>query len=641
MDYFTVKKLSEKYKIDFYQLISYLEYLDIPIEVENKIKVVSEEYIPTIDKFLSAYTINQIAYMKSHNVKPFFEGTLLLDLRKRYNLNEKQFKTKCANIDLEFKYVYSDDECQQFDDYINGNTKNKADLRDEKYIKEGWIPLRKVIEELGEKYQFSKNTALDMLKRLNIEVYKPLHQLSFINEEQKKQFEDFLKKFNTSTERQLFLQEQTCMERYGVKNGSQSEEARAKLKEKNSLNAQERLEKAKQTNLKRYGVDNFFRLFDTSKYWENLSEKIREERNKKISDSRKHYRYINSDKIYLQDLLELFNKDDTGISRVLSKLGIYQNEDNHVFIYKVDLPRLVDYYKTTENSMISYLEKEIVTFIKSIYYGEIIENSRNIIPPKELDIYVPEKKLAIEFDGLYWHNEIYTDKKYHLRKTLACNEKGIDLIHVFEDDWLYKKEIVKSMIASRLDIYQKRVFARKCNIEKIKKEQAKDFFNKNHLQGFTYGDLYLGLTINNELVQCICINKKGWHDGNVELTRMVTKLNTQVIGGFSKLMSHIDDYIEYNSISSYIYRAWFNGNGYLNVGFKIVKENPCSYYYVVENKKVHKSHFRRARIKKFYRQGYLKYYDENKTEHENMLDNHIYRIYDCGTIKVIYSKNKK
>ena len=201
---------------------------------------------------------------------------------------------------------------------------------------------------------------------------------------------------------------------------------------------------------------------------------------------------------------------------------------------------------------------------------------------------------------------------------------------------VYKKEIVKSMIASRLGIYKEKIFARKCQIKEIEKDQAKIFFDKNHLQGFAYGDLYLGLMFNDELIQCICINKKGWHDGNVELTRMVTKLNTQVVGGFSKLMKHISDYIEYKSITSYVYKAWFNGKGYIESGFKIVKENNPSYSYVVNGRRVHKSHFRKDKIKKMFERGELKFYDSNKTEHEIMKENKIHRIYDCGTTKVIY-----
>ena len=101
-------------------------------------------------------------------------------------------------------------------------------------------------------------------------------------------------------------------------------------------------------------------------------------------------------------------------------------------------------------------------------------------------------------------------------------------------------------------------------------------------------------------------------------------------------MKHISDYIESKSITSYVYKAWFNGKGYIESGFKIVKENNPSYSYVVNGRRVHKSHFRKNKIKKMFERGELKFYDSNKTEHENMIENKIYRIYDCGTMKVIY-----
>ena len=636
MDYISVKKLSEKYKIDFYQFISYLEFLNIPIEIKNNIKTISNENIALIDKFVSTYTTNQIKYIKSHNIKNFYEGTLLLDLLKKYNLNEKQFKNKCANANFEFKYVYSNEECEKFDNFINSiSNMNRAELRDLKYIKEGWIPLRNIFNEFGEKYDFCENTGDKILEYLGIKIYRPSHQFAFINNEQKNKFEDFLKKFSSAKERRLYFQEQSCMKKYGVSNPSCSDEARNKISIKNTENVQERLKKAKQTNLKKYGVENTFMLFDNKKHWNSLSDDEKENRNKKISNSKQMYRFENLDKLYLRDLSELFNKDSSGISRVISRLNIYNSNNEHVFIFKKDLQKLIDYYKTTENSIISYSEKEIVKFIKSICDYEIIENNRDVISPMELDIYIPSKKLAIEFDGIYWHNELYKDKNYHLDKTLACEEKGIDLIHVFEDDWKYNQNIIKSMIASRLGIYQQKIFARKCEVKEISKDSAKRFFNENHLQGFVKCDYYLSLQYNNQIVQCVAITEKGWHDGNVELTRMVTKLNTQVVGGFSKLMKSI--YNKYHSsITSYVFRAWFNGKGYLKSGFKIKKINHPSYYYIINNKKIHKSYFRKGNIKRLYEKGLLKFYDENKSEHENMLENNIYRVYDCGTIKVVY-----
>lgn len=355
----------------------------------------------------------------------------------------------------------------------------------------------------------------------------------------------------------------------------------------------------------------------------------------------KKLEFAKSQNLYsVKELVRLFHKDETTITDVINKLNIdsHIEKDSRVYVKSSDLSILEDYFSKTEISGTSYSEKEIVNFIKSICNYEIIENTKQVIKPKELDIYIPSKNLAIEYNGLYWHDENHVDKNYHLNKTLACNEKGIDLIHVFEDDWLYKKEIVKSMIASRLGIYQQKIFARKCEVKRIEKLQAETFFNENHLQGFANGDLYLALIHNGEMVQCICINKKGWHDGNVELTRMATKLNIQIVGGFSKLMKHVSDYVEYDSITSYVYKAWFNGKGYLKCGFEVIKENPPSYTYVINEERIHKSYFRKNKIKRYFENKMIDYYNENETEHENMKHNYIYRIYDCGTIKVNYNR---
>lgn len=496
---------------------------------------------------------------------------------------------------------------------------------------------------------------------------------------------------------------QTSLERYGVEYASQSEDFRNRVKNTNLKNFgvecvlqnKEIKEKVKKTNLECYGVENISQLNIIKEKVKNTNlknfgveypiqnEKIKEKtrltnlkklgveyptqnkdvmdkvkqsnlkkfgvecslQNKEIRDKAtqtylKKLEYAKSQNLYcVKDLAIIFNKSETAITADLKRLNIEVvkfEKDFRLYVKQSDLKILEDYFADTESSGISYSEKEIVEFIKSIYSDEIIENSRTIISPKELDIYIPQKNLAIEYDGLYWHDENHVENKYHLNKTKVCNEKGIDLIHVFEDDWLYKKEIVKSVISSRLGVYKEKIFARKCQIKEIEKDQAKIFFDENHLQGFAYGDLYLGLMFNDELIQCICINKKGWHDGNVELTRMATKLNIQVIGGFSKLMKHISDYIEYKSITSYVYKAWFNGKGYVESGFKVIKENNPSYFYIVNGKRIHKSHFRKDKIKKMFESGELEFYDSNKTEHELMKENKIYRIYDCGTMKVIY-----
>lgn len=421
--------------------------------------------------------------------------------------------------------------------------------------------------------------------------------------------------------------EDTKIERYGNPHYVNGEKASETWKSKSDDEMNEISEKRKQTMIEKYGVKHPAQN-------EEVKNKIKEYEVQKIKFAKLQNLFS------VTEMANKFDKDITTIALVLKKLKIHIikiKSDNRLYISQSDISILEDYFAKTEMSGTSYSEKQVSEFIKSICDYEVIENSKEIIPPKELDIYVPQKNLAIEFNGLHWHNELHADRNYHLNKTIACNEKGIDLIHIFEDDWKNRREIVESMIASRLGIYKRKIFARKCECRIINdKEWMKSFFNENHLQGYTNCDVFVGLFHNDELVQCMGINKKGFHDGNIELTRMASLLNIQVVGGFSKLMSYVHDELGFNEITSYVYRAWFNGNGYLKSGFEVEKVNPPSYQYIVDSNRINKSHFRKNKIKTMYENDFLDYYDENKTEHELMLENGIYRIYDCGTIKMKY-----
>lgn len=101
-----------------------------------------------------------------------------------------------------------------------------------------------------------------------------------------------------------------------------------------------------------------------------------------------------------------------------------------------------------DNRTTSFEEKDLLSYIQAIYSGQIIENDRFVLDGKELDIYLPEKRLAFEFNGLYWHNEMFLPNDYHKNKTNSCESKGVQLIHIFEDDWHCKQDIVKSRISS-------------------------------------------------------------------------------------------------------------------------------------------------------------------------------------------------
>lgn len=99
----------------------------------------------------------------------------------------------------------------------------------------------------------------------------------------------------------------------------------------------------------------------------------------------------------------------------------------------------------------SLFEKGVLKFVKSVYKGKIKTHDRQTIKPLELDIVLPSENLAIECDGAYYHAYPKRDKYYHQIKTDKCQEKGITLVHINEDDWKNKKEVCKIFITNLLN----------------------------------------------------------------------------------------------------------------------------------------------------------------------------------------------
>jgi hypothetical protein len=275
------------------------------------------------------------------------------------------------------------------------------------------------------------------------------------------------------------------------------------------------------------------------------------------------------------------------------------------------------------------MEDELKEYIKSLGL-EYDENIKKIIPPLELDIYIPSKSIAIELNGLYWHSEIYKDNNYHLKKTNQCELKSIKLIHVFEDEWLYKKNIVKSRIKNILGLTTNKVYGRKTNIKEVSSKESKEFLINNHIQGNINSSIRLGLYLDDKLMSLMTFGNlrksmgENSVNGNYELFRFCNKLDTIVIGGADKLLKYfIKKYLP-TKIVSYADRRWSQGNLYEKLGFKFIHNSKPSYYYIIENNREYRFKYRKDVLIK---EGY----DKNKSEHQIMLDRKIYRIYDCGS----------
>jgi len=295
--------------------------------------------------------------------------------------------------------------------------------------------------------------------------------------------------------------------------------------------------------------------------------------------------------------------------------------------------------KCSAISSISKGEKEIVDYLKSLNQN-IVENNRSVLNGKELDIYISEKQLAIEFDGLYWHNELMKTKQYHLQKTIKCENKGIQLIHIFEDEWNEKQEIVKSRLLNLLELNNQKIYARKCKIFEVSTENTRIFLEKNHIQGFVAGKYYYGLYYQNELVSLMTFGNLRTNLGTTsveneyELLRFCNKLNISVVGGASKLFQYFIKLNQPKRIISYADKRWSKGKIYEILGFNFIRDSEINYFYVFGLKRKNRFNFRKDILISKYG------CKENDTEHNFCFNQGWFRIYDCGT-KVYEYINKK
>jgi hypothetical protein len=279
-------------------------------------------------------------------------------------------------------------------------------------------------------------------------------------------------------------------------------------------------------------------------------------------------------------------------------------------------------------SFISGYEQEISSFLNTMNI-EHKKSIRNVIKG-ELDIFIENKNIAIEVNGVYWHNELFLPTDYHLRKTLDCQSNGIDLIHVFEDEWIYKKDIVKSIIKNRLNLIDNVIYARKCNIKEINQSICKEFLEQNHIQGNVNSKVRIGLYYGKELVSVMTFSKgrviMGGKKDEWELTRFANVINTNVVGGSSKLFKYFLEKYKPEKIVSYSDIRLFNGGMYEKLGFTKVSQSKPNYWYVINNLRYHRFNFRKSVLIK---EGF----DKSKTEQEIMFERGVYRIYDCGNIR--------
>ena len=396
----------------------------------------------------------------------------------------------------------------------------------------------------------------------------------------------------------------TCLKKYGKEFSFQS---------KNNK------EKSKKIILKKYGVDNV-------------------SKNKEIKKRIKERMLLAKKNFFIKNILP---KGYTLIDYNLKENIKLKCPKEHIFECQKQL--ILKRKKAKHNCCVvcnplnsysshkSSYENELAKFIKENYSGNVIKNTQKILQTKELDVYIPKRKLAFEFNGLYWHNELKKNKEYHLDKTNECENLDIHLIHIYEDDWLYKNDIVKSRILNLLG-KSERIFARKCIIKNVKKKDSNLFLENNHIQDKCNSKYNYGLYYKDKLVSLITFGKSRFEKNKMELIRFCNLQNKTIIGGASKLFNHfLKENENVKEVVSYADRSWSLGNLYKQLKFKEISKTIPNYYYIINGIRENRFAFRKSELIK---QGFSK----DKTEKEIMFDRGLYRIYDSGNLKYVYKR---
>lgn len=473
----------------------------------------------------------------------------------------------------------------------------------------------------------------------------------------------------------------TCLEKYGVENPFASEGVKRKIKQHNiekyggnsPMCSKEIQEKSKNTCLEKYGVE----YSSQNKQVKEASKNTCLERYGGIGWDSKELmvkfrktclekygvEYISQNEQIKQKITET-NRKNT-IAKFDNVLDVYFDKDTgeRVFICKCPHPECnkckdkkyvikSQYYwnRKSHNTelcttlqpmgeMSSSLEKIVRLWLDKVGV-EYLTNVRDVIPPKELDIYVPSKKVAIEINGIYWHSDKEKPKDYHINKFKECKKQGIQLIQIWEDWLIHNPEIVWSFLLTKLGCCENTVYARKTELREVPSKEASKFLNENHIQGRCNSRYSYGLYYNDELVSLMTFggnrgsiskNTKKSTSTEYELLRFCNKLNTHVIGGASKLLHHFIKTFHPSQIISYASCDISDGNLYKTLGFEPTNEITRSYWYIdpISFHRYHRTSFTKSAIVK---KG-IKEAKGSWTEFEAMDEAGYIRIYDAGQTK--------
>lgn len=291
-------------------------------------------------------------------------------------------------------------------------------------------------------------------------------------------------------------------------------------------------------------------------------------------------------------------------------------------------------------------ERELAQWVQSVGFTDAVVNDRNVLDGKELDIYIPSKKIAIEFNGLYWHSERFKNARFHYDKWLAAKNAGIQLIQIWEDEWMSKPELVKSMLAHKLGVSSApRVAARKTTVQEVDTTTARAFYDEHHIQGFASASHYVALYAPTSNLVSATAAAEGENDSQTLVALLGLRVeasgtqkagnivryatSASVIGGFTKLLAYVERNLDLDSIYTFSDHCVSDGRLYESNGFTAVSELAPDYSYLVGCERKHKFGYR---LERFRNDPRLEF-QEGMTERELAQLNGLDRIWDAGKTK--------
>lgn len=286
-----------------------------------------------------------------------------------------------------------------------------------------------------------------------------------------------------------------------------------------------------------------------------------------------------------------------------------------------------------KNSPVSLEEAEVKAFVESL--GMKVDHyDRDFLGTYGADIVVESAKTIVEYDGIYWHSELYKDSRYHLEKKLLAEERGYRLVHIFSDEWVYRRLIVESRLRYLFGCAGlERVNARDCEVRDVVPTDYRKFLEENHIQGSVNSRWALGLYLGERLVSLMTFGPSRFEENVVELLRFCSERSLSVPGAAGKLFRHfVDAHPEVTTMTSYADMRWSTGDAfYTKLGFGLESMSEPGYFIVDGDVRRNRMNYQRHKLAG---PG-----DEGKTEHEITLERGLFRIYDCGQYKYRWNRS--